>query len=40
MAALRALGATRFDVVHRCTSGDVTGDRKSVVGYLSAVAVH
>ena len=40
MAALRALGATRFDIVHRCTSGDVTGDRKSVVGYLSAVAVH
>jgi AmmeMemoRadiSam system protein B len=38
MVALKLLGATSIRVVHRCTSGDVTGDRKSVVGYLSAVA--
>jgi AmmeMemoRadiSam system protein B len=38
MAALKSLGATRVDVVQYATSGDVTGDRRSVVGYLSAVA--
>jgi AmmeMemoRadiSam system protein B len=38
MTALKTLGATRFEVMDYATSGDVTGDRRSVVGYLSAVA--
>ncbi len=38
MAALRALGATRVEVVHHCNSGNITGDSASVVGYVSAVA--
>jgi MEMO1 family protein len=38
MVALRLMGATRIEVVHHCTSGDITGDRSSVVGYFSAVA--
>jgi len=40
LVALKALGAKRLEVVHHCTSGDITGDRKSVVGYLSAVALN
>jgi hypothetical protein len=39
MTALKSLGATRVDVTGYATSGDVTGDRRSVVGYLSAVAI-
>jgi AmmeMemoRadiSam system protein B len=38
MAALRIIGATRMEVLHHCNSGDITGDTRSVVGYLSAVA--
>jgi AmmeMemoRadiSam system protein B len=38
MTALKSLGATRIEVTDYATSGDVTGDRRSVVGYLSAVA--
>jgi AmmeMemoRadiSam system protein B len=38
MKGLLLLGATRMQVVRHCTSGDVTGDRRSVVGYCSAVA--
>jgi MEMO1 family protein len=38
MAALRKLGVNHMEVVHHCNSGDVTGDTRSVVGYLSAVA--
>jgi AmmeMemoRadiSam system protein B len=38
MTALRSLGATRVEVMGYATSGDVTGDLRSVVGYLSAVA--
>ncbi len=38
MAALRKLGVKHMEVVHHCNSGDVTGDTRSVVGYLSAVA--
>jgi AmmeMemoRadiSam system protein B len=38
MTALKILGATRVEVTGYATSGDVTGDRHSVVGYLSAVA--
>jgi len=36
IAAIK-LGANRAEVVHYCNSGDVTGDRSWVVGYLSAV---
>jgi AmmeMemoRadiSam system protein B len=35
--ATRDLGANRVEVVKQATSGDVTGDLKSVVGYGSAV---
>jgi AmmeMemoRadiSam system protein B len=38
MAALKVLGARHMEVVHHCNSGDITGDTRSVVGYLSAVA--
>ncbi|MGA9120218.1 MAG: AmmeMemoRadiSam system protein B [Bacteroidota bacterium] len=38
MTALRALGAVRMEISAHATSGDVTGDRRSVVGYCSAVA--
>jgi MEMO1 family protein len=37
LTALKCLGATRVDVADYATSGDVTGDRRSVVGYMSAV---
>jgi AmmeMemoRadiSam system protein B len=33
----QALGANRSLVLRYCTSGDVTGDKDAVVGYLSAV---
>ena len=39
MIAARALGATRCEVLRHATSGDVTGDKSSVVGYVSAVMV-
>lgn len=39
LLAAKRLGANRIRVLHQCNSGDVTGDRKSVVGYLSAVAL-
>jgi MEMO1 family protein len=29
-------GATHTHILHQCTSGDVTGERERVVGYLSA----
>jgi len=38
MTGLRALGASRFEVAGYATSGDVTGERDRVVGYMSAVA--
>lgn len=38
MTALKHLGAQRMDVLHYCNTGDVTGDRSRVVGYLSAAA--
>jgi hypothetical protein len=37
LTALKKLGASRVDVVGYATSGDVTGDDRSVVGYASAV---
>jgi len=36
MSACAQLGAADVRVLHQCTSGDVTGDRARVVGYLSA----
>jgi AmmeMemoRadiSam system protein B/AmmeMemoRadiSam system protein A len=37
MMAARALGADRASVVKYANSGDVTGDRSQVVGYMAAV---
>ncbi|HTP12700.1 MAG TPA: AmmeMemoRadiSam system protein B, partial [Bacteroidota bacterium] len=37
MLAAQRLGANTARVVHYCNSGDVTGDRGAVVGYLSAI---
>lgn len=39
MIAARALGATKCAVLRYANSGDVTGDRSSVVGYLAAAMV-
>jgi AmmeMemoRadiSam system protein B/AmmeMemoRadiSam system protein A len=39
MIAARSLGATKCVVLAYANSGDVTGDRSSVVGYLSAAMV-
>jgi AmmeMemoRadiSam system protein B len=36
LRAARALGATRSRVVHYADSGDVSGDKSAVVGYLAA----
>ncbi len=38
MTGWRSLGASAVEIAHHCTSGDVTGDRRSVVGYCSAIA--
>jgi AmmeMemoRadiSam system protein B len=37
MLAAKKLGANSARVVHYCNSGDVTGDKGAVVGYLSAM---
>ncbi|WP_242394701.1 AmmeMemoRadiSam system protein B [Anaeromyxobacter oryzisoli] len=37
LVAARALGATRAELVRYASSGDVTGDRSSVVGYAGIV---
>ena len=37
MRAARALGATQATVLRRADSGDVSGDKTQVVGYLAAV---
>jgi AmmeMemoRadiSam system protein B len=36
MDAAKRLGADSATVLHYCNSGDITGDRSGVVGYLSA----
>jgi AmmeMemoRadiSam system protein B len=36
MDAARRLGADSASILHYCNSGDITGDRSGVVGYLSA----
>jgi AmmeMemoRadiSam system protein B len=38
MVALSRMGVENMEVLYHCNSGDVTGDRHKVVGYLSAVA--
>jgi len=40
LAAAHRLGANRAEILCHCNSGDVTGDRASVVGYLSAVLLN
>ncbi len=37
MLAAQSLGANTAHVIHYCNSGDVTGDKSGVVGYLSAM---
>jgi AmmeMemoRadiSam system protein B len=37
MRAARALGATQSTVLYYGDSGDVSGDKSSVVGYMAAV---
>ena len=37
MLAARSLGANVARVIHYCNSGDVTGEKDAVVGYLSAM---
>lgn len=37
MLAAKALGANRAEILNYATSGDVTGDTRRVVGYLSAL---
>lgn len=36
LLAARALGARSVTILHHCNSGDITGDRANVVGYVSA----
>lgn len=37
LATSKNLGADSVKILHHCNSGDITGDRSAVVGYLSAV---
>lgn len=39
LLAAKKLGADTTKILHYCNSGDVTGDRDGVVGYLSAAVV-
>jgi hypothetical protein len=39
LTALRLLGSSRVEILQYATSGDVTGDYGSVVGYVGALAV-
>jgi AmmeMemoRadiSam system protein B len=36
MKTVKKLGANKAEVLHYCNSGDITGDKKAVVGYLAA----
>jgi AmmeMemoRadiSam system protein B len=36
MKTAQQLGANKAKVLHYCNSGDITGDKKAVVGYLAA----
>lgn len=37
MIAAKKLGANKVEILHSCNSGDISGDRDAVVGYMSAV---
>ena len=39
MNAARRLGANKAEILYYCNSGDITGDRGGVVGYLAAAFV-
>jgi AmmeMemoRadiSam system protein B len=39
LTALKRLGSSRIDVLKYATSGDMTGDQDSVVGYVGAIAI-
>lgn len=39
LLAAKRLRADKVEILHYCNSGDVTGDRSGVVGYLSAIAL-
>jgi AmmeMemoRadiSam system protein B len=39
LIAAKKLGADKVEVLHYCNSGDVTGDKDGVVGYLSAAVM-
>jgi AmmeMemoRadiSam system protein B len=36
MKTAKQLGANRAEILHYCNSGDITGDKSGVVGYLAA----
>ena len=36
MGAAKKLGASRTEILHYCNSGDITGDKSGVVGYIAA----
>jgi AmmeMemoRadiSam system protein B len=36
MKTAKQLGANRVEILHYCNSGDITGDKSTVVGYLAA----
>ncbi|MBI4811161.1 MAG: AmmeMemoRadiSam system protein B [Ignavibacteriales bacterium] len=39
LTAAKQSGANHIEILHHCNSGDVSGDRDAVVGYLSAAAL-
>ncbi|MCD6539632.1 MAG: AmmeMemoRadiSam system protein B [Candidatus Omnitrophica bacterium] len=39
LLVLKKLGANKVEILHYANSGDITGDKERVVGYLSAVVV-
>jgi AmmeMemoRadiSam system protein B len=39
LRAAKKLGAQKVHILHHCNSGDVTGEKDGVVGYLSAAIV-
>jgi AmmeMemoRadiSam system protein B len=39
LTAARKLGASRVEILHHCNSGDITGERDAVVGYVSAAII-
>jgi AmmeMemoRadiSam system protein B len=39
LMAAKKLGANHVELLYQCNSGDVTGDHRAVVGYLSAAVI-